>query len=304
MMARETAWRMFSGELNASTFEKKGNDEKSPSYVISPLGAVVNRVMITGVLTDKENKGSEEEPMWNGRIQDVVGQYYISVGKFQPEAASAMADLEAPCFVAVIGKVRTYTTNDGRVFISLRPERITQIDEQARNQWVLEASKSMWNRLLRMKVMYSNPDITAEELIKQGFTAQEAEGMITAVTQYGLPESAKYLKAIQAALRIMLPNEDVDLGLPENESDLPDEMNIPSSSSSTIENAEDANSKEDILLRILEELDDNPRGAPRDEIDRRAAAEGISSDEVEEISNSLMDKGLVYEPNLGYLKKI
>ena len=61
---------------------------------------------------------------------------------------------------------------------------------------------------------------------------------------------------------------------------------------------------EDIILNMLEELDTDGKGAPRDELERRAEAEGISSIELEEISNVLMDKGLVYEPNLRYLKRI
>ena len=61
---------------------------------------------------------------------------------------------------------------------------------------------------------------------------------------------------------------------------------------------------EDIILNMLEELDTDGKGAPRDELERRAEAEGISSIELEEISNILMDKGLVYEPNLKYLKRI
>ena len=45
-------------------------------------------------------------------------------------------------------------------------------------------------------------------------------------------------------------------------------------------------------------------GAARDELERRAEEEGISSMDLEEIANNLMDKGLVYEPNLRYLKRI
>ena len=58
------------------------------------------------------------------------------------------------------------------------------------------------------------------------------------------------------------------------------------------------------MLRLLEELDVDGKGAPRDELERRAESMGISSVDLEEISNSLMDKGLVYEPNLRYLKRI
>ena len=61
---------------------------------------------------------------------------------------------------------------------------------------------------------------------------------------------------------------------------------------------------EDMILDLLEELDTDGKGAPREELERRAEAEGISSIELEEVSNTLMDKGLVYEPNLRYLKRI
>ena len=127
MSGRETAWRIFARELNASSLEKRGTEEMSPSYVITPLGTMVNRVLLAGVLVEKENTGTEEEPMWRARIQDVNGNFFLNVGRFQPEAAAAMADLEAPSYVAVIGKIRTYSPEEGKVYISIRPERIVQI---------------------------------------------------------------------------------------------------------------------------------------------------------------------------------
>ncbi|MBR4202279.1 MAG: glycerol dehydrogenase, partial [Candidatus Methanomethylophilaceae archaeon] len=130
MNARETAWRVFATELNSSTLEIKATEEKMPSYIVSPLGAKINRVLISGVLTEKENVGSEEEPMWRGRVQDVSGSFFINIGKFQPEASAAIADLEAPCFIAAVGRVRAYTTDDGRTFITVRPEHIVKIDEK------------------------------------------------------------------------------------------------------------------------------------------------------------------------------
>ena len=70
MNARETAWRMFATELNSSSLEIKATEEKSPSYLISPLGAKVNRVLIAGALTEKENIGGDDEPMWKARVQE------------------------------------------------------------------------------------------------------------------------------------------------------------------------------------------------------------------------------------------
>ena len=300
MNARETAWRIFAGELNASTFEKKGEGEKAVSYVVSPLGTMINRAMVAGVLMEKENRGTEEEPMWYGRIQDVSGSFYFNAGKFQPEAAASMASLDAPCFVVMVCKVRTFTNQEGRTFVSLRPEHIIKVEEPTRNLWVLEAAKSLWERLLKMKKCLETPDATVNDLIGKGYTAQEAEGMTLALDHYGFPQSERYLKMIQDAMKLILQDDSIDLGLPQDESDLPDEIEIPTKK----EEEKKSGDNEDIILAILRELDDSSRGAPIDEVNRRAEMEGIDADTVESVCSALMDKGLVYEPNLGYLKLI
>ena len=105
-MSRETAYRVFSKEFNASTETLKGNEEMSPTYIVSPLGSMINRVMVAGLLTEIDKTGTEEEPMWRGRVQDESGSFFISVGKFQQEESASMAGLEAPCRVSIIGKVR------------------------------------------------------------------------------------------------------------------------------------------------------------------------------------------------------
>jgi len=300
MNARETAWRVFATELNSTTLEIKAAEEKAPSYIVTPLGAKINRVLIAGVMTEKENIGSEEEPMWKARIQDVSGSFYINVGKFQPEASAAIADIEIPSFVAAVGRVRTYTTDDQRVFVSVRPEHIIPISETVRNEWILETAKSTWKRLTDTKKVLGMGDATEQDLVKAGMSPTEAFGITYALDNYGqMPDSALYLKTIQAALRMLLPDRDVDLGFPEDLSDEPDEIELPEGS-----NANNSAQMEDLVLNLLEELDTDGKGAPREELERRAESEGISSIELEEVTNILMDKGLVYEPNLRYLKRI
>ena len=301
MNARETAWRVFATELNSSTLEIKATEEKAPSYIVTPLGAKINRVLIAGVMTEKENTGSEEEPMWRARIQDVSGSFYINVGRFQPEAAATMADLEAPCFIAAVGRVRAYNADDGRVLISVRPEHVIPITEDVRKEWILETAKSTWRRLTNTKRVLGMGDATEQDLIKAGMSPVEAFGITYALDNYGqMPDSSLYLKTIQAALRMLLPDRDVDLGFPEDLSGEPDEIEIPENGASGNNSAQ----LEDMILNLLEELDTDGKGAPREELERRAEAEGISSIELEEVSNTLMDKGLVYEPNLRYLKRI
>ncbi len=65
---RDTYWRVFSTELNTATYEIKSDEEMKPTYQLSRLGALITRVLVTGVLTEKENAGSEDEPMWRGRV--------------------------------------------------------------------------------------------------------------------------------------------------------------------------------------------------------------------------------------------
>ncbi len=294
MNARETAWRVFAGELNSSSLEIKSEEEKSPSYLITPLGAKLNRILIAGVLLDKENTGTEEEPMWRGRIQDVSGNFFINVGRFQPNAAASMADLEAPSYVAVVGKVRTYTADDGRVFVTVRPETITNIDEKTRNLWVLEAAQSTWDRLVKMKDALRIQNAGKQDLVGKGFSPDDAEGIISALEHYGMPESAKYLKLIQNSLRMLLPDRNIDLGLPEDLADAPDEIVL----------GEDTGKGKEFLLSLLEEMDMGELGVSMEVILKKAAENGMTPEEVEEASDALMDDGLAYEPKVGFLKAI
>lgn len=303
MNPRETAWRVFASELNNSSVEIKATEEKMPSYLVSPLGAKINRVLVAGVMTEKENIGGEDEPMWRARIQDVSGYFFINVGRYQPEASAAIADMEVPCFVAAVGRVRTYTGDNQRVYVSVRPENIVKIDEKTRNEWILETAKTTWRRLKNFKTAIGMSDAKESDLVGMGMTQAEASGLLYALDNYEqMPDSTVYLKNIQGALRLLLPDRDVDLGFAEDLSNEPDEIDIDSPSGNDGGNS--YGQMEEIILNLLEELDTDGKGAPRDELERRAEAEGIGSIELEEISNTLMDKGLVYEPNLKYLKRI
>ena len=304
--ARETAWRLFSTEFNGTNLEIKPTEEKMPSYVVTPLGAKVNRVLVAGVLTEIEDRGSEEEHMWTCRVQDPSGNFYVNAGRFQPEASAAMASLVAPCLVAAVGKVRLFRREDGNVSMSVRPERIVEIDEKAYMEWVLETAKSTWTRLKNMRRACGMPDATVDTLVSMGVNPAEAEGIIYALDNAEPPASDIYLRSIQNAIRKLLPDEEIDLGIP---GDAPDEVYIPGSgfSAPAAPKSEPQMGKaasEDAVLQLLEELDIDGKGAPRDELERRAESMGISSIELEEVSNTLMDKGLVYEPNLRYLKRI
>ncbi len=296
MMSREMAWRVFSAELNASSLTYKGDEEKSPSYLVTPLGARINRVIAAGVLTDKENVGSEDEPMWRARVNDPSGSFFVNAGRYQPEASAALADMAAPSFVAVVGKVRTYSPEDGRVFVSIRPESIVEIDEATRDAWVLEACQGTLERMEAMRMAVSGDKApTVEGLVAKGVRRPLAAGIIRALDHYGLPDSGRYIRVLQQGLRFLLPDEDVDLGLTDD---------LGSFDSKEEEKAPIDVDVEDGIMDLIDELDADGRGAPISRLIDEAQAKGISEVDFEEISNSLMDKGLIYEPVLGKLKRI
>ena len=310
--ARETAWRVFSTELNSASYEIKAEAEKMPSYQLSRLGARINRVLIAGILTEKENVGTDDEPMWRGRIQDVAsGTVYINIGRFQPDAAAAMAKIEAPCLIAVMGKVKSYTTEDQRTFVSVRPERVVPITESIRSEWLLDTARSTWDRMVKMQKALKAEDRSAEGLKKTGLSDTEAAGISQAIEVYGPPEAGTYLISIQNALRAILPDDNIDLGLPEDSvPEGPEEIDIdvqpgdPKAAADASPSSEDREAKEAAFLKLIKELDTDGKGAARDELERRAEQEGISSMELEEITDGLLNKGLAYEPNLRYVKVI
>jgi len=144
---REVARRVFAREFNdASHTFKESDDERAPVYLLLPTGERANRVFLVGTLTEKEDVGEDDE-YWRGRIVDPTGTFFVYAGQYQPDAASTLRDLEPPAYVSVVGKPRTYETDDGSVNVSVRPESITAVDATTRDRWVVETAQRTLERV-------------------------------------------------------------------------------------------------------------------------------------------------------------
>jgi RPA family protein len=144
---REVARRVFAREFNdASHTFKESDDERAPVYLLLPTGERANRVFLVGTLTEKEDVGEDDE-YWRGRIVDPTGTFFVYAGQYQPDAASTLRDLEPPVYVSVVGKPRTYETDDGGINVSVRPESITAVDATTRDRWVVEAATRTLERV-------------------------------------------------------------------------------------------------------------------------------------------------------------
>ncbi len=144
---REPARRVFASELRETRYQfKDGDDEKSPTYVILPTGMRSNRIFIVGTLTEKQRQG-DQNLFYRGRVVDPTGTFFVMAGSYQPEAMQQLARIEAPAFVAIVGKPNLFVTQDGNCLVSVRAESISIVDRETRDLWVLDTARETLDRL-------------------------------------------------------------------------------------------------------------------------------------------------------------
>ena len=188
--SREVAKRIFAEELKSSNYSfRDGEDQHqyAPSYLLTPTGAKCNRVFVVGTLTEKDDIGGDTE-YWRGRVVDPTGSILIYAGQYQPEAAQILANMEAPSFVAVVGKPNLYQTDDGNIIISLRAESIQRVDENTRNQWIIDTARRTLERLEALKnarpVPVSSDFATADNVPASSSSSTPAQDTDRALQHY------------------------------------------------------------------------------------------------------------------------
>lgn len=313
-LQREVAHRAFAQEFNASRAEIKGQGEKDPSFIVTPLGAKVNRIHIVGVCTDVEPVGESGE-VWRARISDPTGVFTVYAGQYQPEAAQALSQIQPPQYVAITGKARTYEPEPGSMFISVRPETITVVDEATRDQWILDTARRTRDRLRAVNKVRAEPKTTNEALVATGMSAPLAEGALLAQQNYGLTDVLRYDTMLKTALGHLrdgvavpvhrLEKRDAPPAAEEPTADAapkaaPVAAKVPTpAAKAEADAAQEA--LDDSVLATVGKLE-GAKGARWDDVLNATATGGLTSESIEEALNRLMDKGLIYEPTLGVLK--
>jgi hypothetical protein len=156
---REPARRVFASELRECRYDfRVGTDEKSPTFVLLPTGERCNRIFIVGTLTEKQRQG-DQNIFYRGRVVDPTGTFFIMAGSYQPEAMQQLAKIEAPAFVAVIGKPSLYRKDETSTpMVSVRVESINVVDKDTRELWVLDTAARTLDRIDILKTS-TEPDV-------------------------------------------------------------------------------------------------------------------------------------------------
>jgi len=305
MNLREVAWRLFAEEYNSSVLEHTGQGEKPVSYVITPLGAKVNRMLVAGVVTDVEDVGEPGKPRYRARITDPTGTFYVSAGEYQPEAAMSLSKISPPAFAAVVGKSRAYSPEEGVKYLSIRPERIREVDADARDYWVLETAR---RTLVRIEAVSEGLRIghpTAADLVRLGYPEQLSDGVVRAIEYYKDIDVERFRGTVRDALRSILPEV---RPIPERrEQPAPKQRPKKEPEETKEEELHEVKvgaDEEDAVLKIIESIDSKGKGAKWDQIVDAAKAKKIDKIRLEEIVASLLEKGEIYEPELGMMKRI
>jgi len=273
---RELAWRIFAGEYNEASHVIHGKEEKAPKYVITPMGAKVNRLFIVGVLTDVENIG-KEGIRWRARIADPTGIHNVYAEPFNPEAASLLADMEAPSYVAVAGKVRIYEPEEGSIYLSVRAEEVKSVDAFLRDYWIVQAARNLKMRIDAMREAMSMSTPSVRQLRELGYPMRVAEGVIEAIKHYNDIDIDHYEFLLREALSYI--------------------------SIEKKESSKEVKEAEEKILSIIKELQ-GEEGAEWDAVVEQALKQGIEKEVAEEAIANLMEDGIIYEPELGKLKMV
>ena len=142
---RQVARFLFAKEVTdtKTTFTVENEDSQYSSvHAITPTGQDVGRVFICGTLTQVEDIG-DNDPYFKARLVDPTGAISVYAGNYQPDAAKVLGEIEIPIYVAVVGKISLFTTEDGTKIASIRAEDVAEVDEDVIRTWTFMAARNL-----------------------------------------------------------------------------------------------------------------------------------------------------------------
>ena len=194
---REVAYRLFATEFeDADLSYSESDEERAPNYVVTPTGARINRLFAVGVLTEVEQVSDD---VLRGRVVDPTGAFVLYAGQYQPDEMAFLEAADTPTFVAVTGKARTFQPEDSdRVFTSIRPETINEVDANTRDRWTVQAVEHTLDRIAAVAGALAREergDDLRAALQEHGVDEGLAAGIPVAIDHYGTTPT--YLAALQ-----------------------------------------------------------------------------------------------------------
>ncbi len=298
---RQPAWHMLASEFSEATLNEKGSGEYDPSFVITKLGAKVNRVVVAGLLERLEvRETSNGSTLYQGQMRDPSGLHYFSVGDYASESMRELTltlvektEVGEPVLLLMVAKSRWYQTDEGAIYTSLRPEEACEIDAQ---QYALWLTRTCEDTLQRMKHFTDSlaAEPTREGLVAAGIPQHMIDGLLVSRNHYGEIDTENYTLNIMQAL-------DIAEGRMEAASQ-PVAPPVPRTDEESGESESGGESEvKETILSIIEQLDQGD-GVDFESVLTNAVARGFDRGLAEEKLDELSNEGTLHEPRFGWFR--
>ena len=299
---------MLASEFSDSTLNQQGSGEFDPMFIITKLGAKVNRVIVAGMLERLDpRETSNGSTLWQGQLRDPSGLHFFSVGDYAPESmreltiqlSSRIEDGES-IMLLMTAKARYFQNEEGAVYTSLRPEEAAIVTREVYRNWLVSACKGMLERM-DMQEKAISLEKTTNALAAAGIPENMREGLLLAGEHYGEVDTEPYRLNIMNALDIA--EDKVPSFTPNNppKSQASLEVEEQESTQEEAPASDDEVELNQVLLDLISRLDQG-EGVDFDTLLSNAAARGHDRDASEAALDDLTEDGTVHEPRFGWFK--
>ncbi len=304
MALREPAWRVFASELLSSLQEERGTGERAATYLLSPYGSRMNRVLLAGTLSSPETIGRDpSQPFWRARLVDPTDTIAVTAGAFQPRAMAQIQSVAGPRTALVVGKVHLYRGTDGSGYISIRAESVRTIDDHEMRATFADALSQTLDRLALCHRLTTDPIPSDEQLEKEGIPQVWIHAGRESLQRYPTIDREAYRHRLRAVLEVVSgarpplpPPPPASSGVRVTREKPPPVSPMPTDRDRTGESE---------FLDVLDELSEASSDGYADlkELAQRLVEHGIAPERSEEILDHLQEDGVVEEPIVGKLRR-
>ncbi len=314
MTGRELAWRVLAQELQGSLETERGSGERAASYLVSPLGARMNRVAIVGMLSPPEPSRTVAGGSFRrSRLSDPTGVVSVTAGSFQPQGLQDLESITAPTRVLLIGKSALYHGASSPPLPSLRAEGIRPVPDDEYRSLLAEAATQTLRRMRLVERLRDQPAASDSDLTNAGTSPYWVRGARAALQRYPATNFTPYYEGLRAVLVAVGSPSAEDGDAPSGPSREPPTTPGPSAvrripvPASVAPRPTSGGSRglEARLLEILDQLAEQSADgyADMDELAERATRFGIDAERLEELLNSLSENGTLEEPLVGKFRR-
>ena len=297
---RQPSWIMLASEFGESTLNEKGSGEFDPTFVITKLGAKVNRVTVSGLVERLElRETSNGSQMYQGQLRDPSGLHYFSVGEYASESmrefiVQLLDKVESgePILLSMTAKARWYQTDEGAVYTSLRPEEAAIVSRERYASWLVRACAATLSRLdQHQKSLNCEP--TKEAMLSEGISPEMVDGILAAQPHYGQIDTEGYRLNVMQAL-------DIAEGKMAAATTAPPTLSLSEPASDDDASGDDEE-LQSVILECIQAMD-NGEGVDFESLVRNLSARGFTREQSEAELDTMSDEGVLHEPRFGWFK--